>query len=137
MLRRISTAAAAVAMLGLTALPAAASTTAAHASKGNFTIPSLSTVKGWGSYDKINAYRVKVTVCAQRTKGSGWVGAEAYAYNSNYSQRVAIAGVVGPQTPGSKSCGTAYLLATAHLKVFTFTGLNGRISSKSKLKSIY
>jgi len=138
MLRRISTFAVAAAALGLCAMPAYASSSSAHASKGSFTAPSLSSVKGWGSYDKINAFRVKVTVCAKRTSGDSWVGAEAYAYNSNYSQHVAIAGVVGPQTPGSQSCGTAYLLDTAHLKVFTFIGgNNGRIAKKSSLKKIY
>jgi hypothetical protein len=137
MLRRISTVVAATAALGLCALPAYASSSAAHASKGNFTVPNVGGVKAWGSYDKINAFRVKVTICTQRTSGSGWVGAEAFAYNSNYSQKVAIAAVVGPETPGSKSCGSANLLETSHLKVFTFLGSNGRIVKKSSLKSIY
>ena len=124
-------------MLGLTALPAAASTTAAHASKGSFTIPAASSaVKGWGTYDRLNAFRVKVTICSQKKSGS-WVGAEAIAYSANYKSHSEIAGVVGPDTPGQKSCGTAYLLNTAHLKVYTFIGNNGRIVKKSKLKTIY
>jgi hypothetical protein len=138
MLRRISTVAAAVAMLGLCALPASAATTAAHASKGSFTVPAASSVvKAWGTYDKINAHRVKVTICAKKTGNASWVGAEAFAYTSNYKQHVAIAGVVGPDTPGQQSCGTAYLLDTAHLKVFTFIGVGGSITKKSSLKSIY
>jgi hypothetical protein len=137
MLRRISTVAAAAAMLGLCALPAAASTTAAHASTHNFTVPSASSaVKGWGSYDKLNSVRVKVMVCSQKKSGT-WVGAEAIGYNSKNKEVSAIAGVVGPQTPGQKSCGTAYMLNVAHLKVYTFIGSNGRIVKKSSTKKIY
>jgi len=138
MLRSISTVAAAVAVLGLSALPAYASPTTAHATKGSFSVPAANShIKAWGSYDKINAHRVKVTICVKESGASSWVGAEAFAYTAGYKAHVAIAGVVGPNTPGHQSCGTTNLLDTAHLKVFTFIGNNGKIVKKSSLKTIY
>jgi hypothetical protein len=138
MLRRISTVAAAAAMLGLTALPAAAATDVAHASSGTFTIPSAnSSVRAWGSYDIINAHRVKVTVCAVISGNAFFVIGEAVAYNANLSQHDAIAAAVGQETPGGKSCGSTNLLYTSHLKVFTEIGAGGKIVAKSKVKTVY
>jgi hypothetical protein len=139
MLRRISTIAAAAAIIGLCALPASAATTqAAHPSQGSFTVPSASSeVKAWGSYTFTTHNVVKVTVCAELTGGASTVIAEAEAYNLSGTLEGAVAAAVGPETPGHRSCGTANLRGTAHLKVFSAIGSGGKIVTKSKLKSIY
>jgi hypothetical protein len=137
MLRRISTAVAAVAVLGSCALPASASTTAAHSNSGSFTVPSASSaVKGWGSYTKINAHRIKVTVCVKQTGNAYAVGAEAVAYSANYKSSGAIAAVVLPESSRS-ACSTAYLFFTSHLKVHTFIGNGGKIVKTSSVKKIF
>jgi hypothetical protein len=141
MLRRISIAAASAALLGLSTVPAFASPAASHANSGSFNVPSASSViKGWGSYKRINSHVVHVQMCAKRTSGSSWVGAEAIAYNSNYSKHTNIAAVLGPDTPGASKgvCAQINLLYTGHLKVFTFVGgNNGKIAKKSAVKTIY
>ena len=141
MLRRISTIAAAAAMIGLCALPASAATTnAAHPSEGSFTIPSVdSGVKAWGTYSFTSHDVVRVTVCAKATNGgTPWVIAEAEGYNSSGKEEGTIAAAVGPQTSGRQSCGTANLRDTAHLKVFSEIGSSaGKIVKKSELKSIF
>ncbi len=142
MLRRISTVAATAAMIGLCALPASAATTyAAHPSKGSFTVPSAgSSVKAWGNYTFTtfhNAKVVKVTVCAKLTGNASFVVAEAEAYNSSGTQDGTVAATAGQETPGHQSCGSAYLHGTAHLKVFSEIESGGKIVAKTKLKSIY
>jgi len=140
--RQISAVAAAAATIGLCALPASAATTdAAHPSEGSFTVPSAnSEVKAWGSYaftthDGENV--VKVTVCAEKSGGASFVVGEAEAYNSSGAVAGTVAAVVGPQTPGLRACGTAYLDGTAHLKVFSEVASGSKIVAKSGLKSIY
>jgi hypothetical protein len=137
MMRRISTAVAAVAMLGFCALPASASTTAAHSNSGSFTVPSASSaVKGWGSYQKINAHRMKVTICVQQTGSAFAVGAEAIAYSSNYKSNGKIAAVILPEA-SRKVCSVAYLFYSSHLQVHTFIGNGGKIVKTSKTKKIF
>jgi hypothetical protein len=142
MLRRISAVAATAAMIGLCALPASAATThAAHPSKGSFTVPSAgSSIKAWGNYTfttfhKANA--VKVTVCAKLSGSASSIVAEAEAYNSSGTREGLVAATVGQETPGHQSCGSAYLRGTAHLKVFSEIESGGKIVAKTKLKSIY
>lgn len=145
MLRRISTLIASAALIGLCAIPASASTTAAHASHSNgthnFTAPSIkgryNVVKGWGSYKKLNAFRVKVTMCTEQTGNAFAVGAEALAYNSSGHTKN-IAGIIIQGHKGQKSCGSiTFLFYSSHLKVFTFVGKGGHIVAKSSLKKIY
>jgi hypothetical protein len=142
MLRRISTVAAAAAMLGLCALPASAATThAAHPSKGSFTVPAASSsIKASGTYQFTTYHKanvVKVTICASLTGSAFFVVAEAEGYTASGLQLGAIAATVGQETVGHKSCGTAYLRGTAHLKVFSEIGSGGKIVAKTKLKTIY
>jgi hypothetical protein len=139
MLHRISAVAAAAAMIGLCALPASAATTgAAHPTKGSFTVPSAgSSIKAWGDYT-VTTHAVKVTVCAKLTGSAFFVVAEAEAYNSSGTQEGTIAAVVSQETPGRQSCSTASLRGTAHLKVFSEIGSSGgKIVAKTELKSIY
>ena len=125
-------------MLGMCAVPAFASPGAAHASSGKFTAPRASSaVKAWGSYRKINAHRVYVQVCIQKTGKAFAVGVEAVAYSSNYRQHAAIAAVILPETPGQHGCTQTNLRYTGHLKVYTFLGQGGRITKTTKMKSIY
>jgi hypothetical protein len=134
---------------GSSSAPAGSSSTSAHASSssgsggssatsGSFTAPSLSAgVKGWGTYDKVNANRVHVEVCAEKTGSATAVGVEVFAYNSDHSQVGAIASVLLPETPGKEGCSQTNLLFAAHLKVYSFIGQGGTIVQKSPLKSIF
>lgn len=142
MLRRISTLIASAAMVGLCAIPASASTAAAHGSH-NFTMPSIkghyNVVKGWGSYDRLNSVRVKVTACVEQTGGNPYaVAAEAVAYNSSGRSKN-IAGFIIQGHKGQVSCGhITFIFYGVHLKVFTFVGgSNGKMLAKSALKKIY
>jgi hypothetical protein len=141
MLRRISIAVAAAAVLGLCAAPAFASQGAKHhPNSGSFTAPrATSAVKGWGNYHVTNAHRVHVQTCVQKTGHVFAVGMEAVAYNANYTRHSAIAAVILPETPGASHgvCTQMNLLYTAHLKVFTFIGQGGFITKKSPMKTIY
>jgi hypothetical protein len=124
-------------MVGACALPASASTAAAHSSTHNFTVPSAtSAVKAWGSYIVINSERIKVTVCARQVGSAYAVGAEAIAYRSNGQEAGAIAAVILPESP-REECGTTYILFASHLKVHTFIGSGGRIVKTSSVKKIF
>lgn len=80
---------------------------------------------------------MKVTVCAKLSGGSAsFVVAEAEAYNSSGKQEGMVAAAVGPETPGQRSCGSAYLRGTAHLKVFSEIESGGKVVA-TKLKSIH
>jgi hypothetical protein len=94
-------------------------------------------VEGWGTYDKINAFRVHIEVCAEKTGSATAVGVEAIAYSSDYSSQGEIASVLLPETPGKEGCTQTNLLYTGHLKVYSFVGSGGTIIQKSALKSIY
>jgi hypothetical protein len=140
MLRRISTLVASAAMIGLCAIPASASTSAAHSSTHNFTVPTIkkhNLVTAWGSYTKINSERVRVRICARQTGSAFAVGAEAVAYKSNGSNRN-IAAVIIQGHKGSTACGVVtFLFYSAHLKVHTFIGKGGHIIYTSSVKKIY
>jgi hypothetical protein len=139
MLRRILTVAAVAALLGLSALPATAATRTTRATRGDFTVPSANgAVKAWGSYDIINATKVKIDICAKRTGNEYSVGAFANAYNASGSAHSTVAAIVGPQTPGAQLCATATLHYTSHLKVDTKVWATSTSAPKtSTVKSIY
>jgi hypothetical protein len=143
MLRRFSTVAAAAAMLGLTALPAAAANAqAAHPSKGSFNVPAAtSSIKAWGTYQFTTFHKanvVKVTICDQLKGSAFFVIAEAEGYTSSGKVSGLVAAAAGQETPGHKSCGTQYLHGTAHLKVFSEVFASaGKLTKKTSLKSIY
>lgn len=140
MLRRISTLIASAALVGLCAIPASASTAAAH-SVHKFNAPGIkghyNVVSGWGSYNKLSAARVQVTMCVKQTGNAFAVGAEAVVYN-NAGKTKNIAGVILQGHKGQTACGhMTFLFYSAHLKVFTFVGNNGHIVAKSAMKKIY
>jgi hypothetical protein len=120
--------------------PSKADTTTdpAIAGSGTFTAPEVSSaIVAHGSYQKINAHRMYVQVCAKKVGNVSAVGVEAIAYNSDYSLQGEIASIILPATPGQQGCTQTYLLYSAHLKVYTFIGSGGSITQKSAMKTIF
>ncbi len=134
MLRRISTVAAAAAMLALSALPVSAATMQSNTHKLSF--PGLHGLNAWGNYTKTGS-KVKVNVCAEvtvrRVFAAGAVTLESNASNSHHSELGAV-GIGYHQTV----CRSETLHYTSHLRVYSFIGTNrGTISAKTKTKTIY
>jgi len=98
----------------------------------NFTVPAISgdnVVSASGSYTKIGATQVKVSVCAKQTGTAFAVGAVAYAYNSSGASK--NIGAVVLTGPGTSSCvSITFLLYTAHLNVHAFIGGDHNAVSK-------
>lgn len=140
MLRRISTILASMAVLALCALPASASTSTAHATTHNFTVPTIkhhNVVTAWGKYTKINSARVRIQICAKQTGPAFAVGAIAVASKANGSSKN-IAAVIIQGHRGSAACGVmTFIFYTAHLKVHTFIGQGGKIIATGPVKTIY
>jgi hypothetical protein len=141
MLRRISTLLVASAgMIGLCALPASASTTAAHATTHSFTFPTIkghNVVKAWGWYEKINAARVYVKVCEEQTGSAYAVVAEAVVYNAAGKSKN-ISAVILQGKKGNEACGhITFTFYSAHLKIHSFVGNGGKILASSAVKKIY
>jgi hypothetical protein len=140
MLRRISTIAAAAAMLALSALPVSAATlhssTTRHSSTHKISFPGLHGISAWGNYTK-NGSKVKINVCAEDTVRSvfaaGAVTLVSNKANSKHSELGAV-DIGYHQTV----CRSETLLYDGHLRVYTFTANNaGRISGRSKTKTIF
>jgi hypothetical protein len=134
MLRRISTVAAAAAMLALSALPVSAATM--RSNTHSFSFPAERGVDAWGNYTKSGS-NVKVNVCAEDTARSVFAAAavtlESNANNSHHSELGAVD--IGYH---ETVCRSETLHYTAHLRVYSFIGTNvGTISSKTKVKTIY
>jgi len=126
----------AAALLGMSALPASATSEAA--ASGSFTVPSVSSsVQAYGSYETISAARVKVTLCTKVLNSAVEAGAEATAYNASYSQHAAISAVVLADTPSRVNCATGDLKYTAHLTLYSFLVSGGTQIKKSPVKTVY
>lgn len=119
---------------------ASSGSSSGSAGAGSFTVPSISgdnVVSAYGSYTKINAEKVKVTVCAKQTGAAYSVGAIALAYNtSGASKNVGAVVLTGP---GNMSCGEiTFLFYSAHLKVHAFIGgNNGEIKETGPVLTVY
>jgi hypothetical protein len=105
----------------------------------SFTVPAIpgdNVVSASGSYTKMGTARVKVTVCAKQTGGTQQVGAVAVAYNaSGGSKNVGAVVLTGP---GTRSCGTiTFLFYTAHLKVHSFIGNQGKVVKTGPILTLY
>jgi len=140
MLRRISTAVASAAVLGLCVLPATANASTHHARSGSFTIPSASSdVKAWGSWSTYSSTLIKVQVCVKASNSSYDVGAQAKAYNSknqtSLTNQIGAVYLVGAST--HQACGTRYIRYLSHLKVSSFYAKNGKVIKTSKTKTIW
>lgn len=125
------------------ASPASSGGSGASAGAGgavSFTVPGVAgdnVVSAYGSYTKINAEKVKVTVCARQTGTAYSVGAIALAYNtSGASKNVGAVVLTGP---GNTSCGTiTFLFYSAHLAVHAFVGgTSGNIAKTGPVLSLY
>jgi hypothetical protein len=142
MLRRISTVAAAAAMLALSALPVSAATMQSasaaimRSNTHNFSFPAERGIDAWGNYTKSGS-KVKINVCAEDTVRSVFAAAAvtlaSNANNSHHSELGAVA--IGYH---ETVCRSETLKYTAHLRVYSFIGTNrGTISSTTKTKTIY
>jgi hypothetical protein len=132
MLRRISVVAACVAVLALSALPAAAATSRIH----TFSIPGVYGVRAWGTYVDVRT-KVQITVCVQDTArnvyGAGTVG---LVFTSNYQRHNSVGAVtIGYDQTQCHAMVTPY---TAHLVVAAFSGgKGGKVHQNGKPRRIY
>ena len=133
MLRRISIAAAASAMLALGALPASASTM--HPKFHSFSIPGLPGVSAWGNYYKTGS-KVTVTVCVKDTaKDISLATAIAIASDKTYRHYKGV--VANAFGDGQHVCKTITAKYTTHLSVSS-ASVNTKDKAKlSKIKNIY
>jgi hypothetical protein len=132
MLRRISVVAACVAMLALSALPAAAATSRIH----TFSIPGVYGVRAWGTYYDMGL-KVRVGVCVEDTSRSVYgAGAVGLAFTSGYRQHNAVdAATIGY---GHTKCHAMFTSYTGHLVVEAFSGYkNGKVRQNGTPKRIY
>jgi hypothetical protein len=132
MLRRISVAASCVAMLALSALPAAAATSRIHA----FSIPGVYGVRAWGTYYQ-TGIRVRVTVCVVDTSRDVYGAAAAgVAFSTAYSRHSEVSvATVGYRHP---RCTTMALPYTGHLVVDAVSGYrDGKVRQHGEVKQIY
>jgi hypothetical protein len=133
MMRRISLAAASVAMLAVSALPASA---AMASTTHKLYFPALSGVRAWGNYAKV-AKGLKVNVCAEDMSRSIFaVGAVTVAYNSTRKLHTNLGAVsIGYHQVVCRSMTLRY---SAHLQIYTFTANNkGMINHTSKKKNVF
>jgi hypothetical protein len=128
--RRITVVIASGIMLALGALPAAAATGGQH----TFSIPGVSGISAWGSYQHLGA-KVRVTVCVEDTSRSVYGGAAAgVAYTSRHHQSVAAV-VVGYRHTACQTMTTGY---TAHLIVDAVSGYaDGKVRQAGRIRQVY
>ncbi len=131
--RRISAAAAAcVAVLAATALPAYGATKHIHA----FGIPAVYGVRAWGTYTEVGT-KVRITVCVKDTAWSVYgAGAIGLAFTSGYRHHNVVgAAAIGDDQSRCQSMLTSY---TSHLVVTAFSGYkDGKVRQEGQLKRIY
>ena len=132
MLRRIFVVASCVAMLVLSALPAAAATSSTHV----FNIPGVYGVRAWGTYYETGT-RVRVSVCVEDTAPSVY-GAVAVglAFDSSYHHHDNVGAVTIGY--GHTQCHVMSTRYTSHLVVEASSGYqNGRVRQRGKPMQIY
>ena len=132
-MRRISLAAASVAMLALSALPAS---TAMASTTHKLSFPAETGLKAWGNYTKV-ARGIKVNVCAEDMSRSIYaVGAVTVASNSTYKMHTNLGAVAFGYH--QIVCRSMTLRLTSHLQVYSFTANNkGMITHQTKMKKIF
>jgi len=132
MFRRISVAAACVAMLALGALPASAATPHVH----SFGIPGVYGVHAWGSYTDMGT-KVRVTVCVQDAARSIYgAGAVGLAFTAGYRRHHSVDAVTVGY--GHSQCHTMLTSYRNHLVVEAFSGAkNGKVHQNGTPRRIY
>ena len=132
MLRRIAVIAASAATLACGALPASAAADRIHA----FSIPGVSGVRAWGSYQDTGA-GVRITVCVEDA-APGIYGAAAVglAFDSSYRRHDDVsAATIGY---GHTRCRMMVKRYTGHLVVEALSGYkNGQVRQQGKPRRIY
>ena len=132
MLRLIAVIAASAATLAFGTLPASAAADRIHA----FSIPGVSGVRAWGSYQDAGA-GVRITVCVKDT-GHGIYGAATVglAFDSSYRRHGDVsAATIGY---GHTQCRMMVKQYTGHLVVEALSGYeNGQIRQHGMPKRIY
>jgi hypothetical protein len=132
MLRRLSVIAAAVAMLAISALPAAAST---HSSTHKLSFPSHSGISAWGNYKKTSK-GIYVNVCVKDTGHAFAVGAVAVATNSSGKRSSNLGAVAFGH--GATQCRFGTIPYSSHLKTYVISyNSHGYVSYKSRTKKIF
>jgi hypothetical protein len=132
MLRLIAVIAASVAALACGTLPASAAADRIHA----FSIPGVSGVRAWGSYQDAGA-GVRITVCV-KDAALGVYGAAVVglAFDSSYRRHDDVsAAAIGY---GHTQCQMTVKRYTGHLVVEALSGYeNGKIRQQGKPRRIY
>ena len=132
MLRRLSVIAACVAMLALSALPAAATT---HSSTHKLAFPSHSGVSASGNY-KVTSKGVYINVCAKDTGSAFAVGAVVVATNSSGSRQGNLGAVA--MGHGTNQCRFGTIRFSSHLKTYLIGfNSNGTVAFRTGFKTIF
>jgi hypothetical protein len=132
MLRRLFVIAAAVAMLALSALPAAATT---HSSTHKLAFPSHSGVSAWGTYKKTSK-GIYINICAKDRGSAFAVAAVAVGTNSSGSHSANLGAVALGH--GVTQCRFGTIRYSSHLKTYVigYTS-HGTVAFKTSLKKIF
>jgi hypothetical protein len=135
MLRVLSAAVAAVALLGISTLPASAATVShAKPKVHNFSIPGTTGIRAWGSYYR-SGVSVHVTVCVKEMSSKvNFAGATGVAFSKTGRHQVVDAAVVGSSKQACRSITTK---DTAHLYVDSRSGTTDGHVHFSKVKQVY
>ena len=132
MLRRLSVIAACVAMLALSALPAAAST---HSSTHRLRFPSHSGISAWGNYKKTSK-GIYVNVCAKETGNAFAVAAVVVGTNSSGSRSANLGAVALGH--GVTQCRFGTIRYSSHLKTYLIGYTNhGTVAFRTGFRKIF
>lgn len=132
MLRLIAVIAASAATLACGTLPASAAADRIHA----FSIPGVSGVRAWGSYQDAGA-GVRITVCVKdAARGVYGAAAVGLAFDSSYRRDSAVS--VAAIGYGHTQCQMTVKPYTGHLVVEALSGYkNGKVRQHGQPKRIY
>jgi hypothetical protein len=113
-------------------------TVPANATSVAFTIPTLTGVKGWGTYTKVGK-RVKVYICVEDLSPTAYgTGALAIGSNASGGMHSNLGAVLFPNKYRQTQCTNSILLNGAHLTVHDFIGgSNGTITQTGPSKTLY
>ena len=132
MLHRISVVAPCLVMLALSAVPASAATSRAHA----FSISGVYGVRAWGAYSQ-TGMGVRVSVCVEDTTPSVYGAAVVgVSFDASYRHHDNVSAVTIGY--GHTQCHAMTTRYTSHLVVEALSGYqNGKVRQRGKPKQIY
>jgi hypothetical protein len=113
-------------------------TVPANATSVAFTIPTLTGVKGWGTYTKVGT-RVKVNICVEDLSPTAYgTGAIAIGSSASGGLHSNLGAVLFPNKYKQTQCTNSILLNGSHLTVHDFIGgNNGTITQTGPSKTLY